>query len=177
MSIVLILICIVTHMSENVIGIFVSPGSAVAYANSAHNQIVFKVVVGYSDGRNVPLTSGGQRQVQGSWVGFDATTATATCEYPAPQGAFNIPEPATITANCYRRWPNLEGYGYSRLFLTGRHQIRPARSPRPGLTVENRRYTLTTLRLRLNRNLDDAIAPIPKKLICFYDPFKRKGMS
>jgi hypothetical protein len=101
MSVGLILICIVTacggtHMSAKVIGIFVSLGSAVAYANAAQNQIVFKVVVGYSDGRNVPLTSGVQWQVQGSWVGFDA--ATATCEYPAPQGAFNIPEPATITA-------------------------------------------------------------------------------
>jgi hypothetical protein len=103
MSVVLILTCIVTacggtHMSAKVIGIFVSPLSAVAYSNSAENQIVYKVVVGYSDGRDVPLTSGVQWQVQGSWVGFDSATATATCEYPAPQGPFNIPESATITA-------------------------------------------------------------------------------
>lgn len=85
------------HMSPTVVGIFVSPRSATAWSNSAEDHIVYKIVVGYSDGRDVPLTSGVEWQVRGSWVSFDSGTATATCKNPAPQNAFNIPEPATIT--------------------------------------------------------------------------------
>lgn len=103
MSVVVGLSCLMTacggaHMSAKAVGIFVTPRSAVAHAHSADNQIAYKVVVGYSDGRDVPQTGGVQWLAVGSWVSFDSVSATATCEYPAPQGAFNIPQPATITA-------------------------------------------------------------------------------
>jgi hypothetical protein len=86
------------HMSSKPMGIFVSPGSATAWANSAENQIVYKVVIGYSDGRDVPLTTGLDWLVEGPWVSFNSTTATATCVYPAPQQPFFGPEPAMIKA-------------------------------------------------------------------------------
>jgi hypothetical protein len=84
--------------AANPIGIFVSPRSAVAWSNSAEDEIVYKVVVGYSDGRDVPLTSGITWSVDQPWVWIDSTTATATCEYSAPQVPFFGPEAATITA-------------------------------------------------------------------------------
>jgi hypothetical protein len=86
------------QISSKPIGIFVSPRNAVAWANSVENQIVYKVVIGYSDGRDVPLTTGLEWLVEGSWVSFNSTTATATCVYPAPQQAFLGPEAATIKA-------------------------------------------------------------------------------
>jgi len=79
-------------------GIFVSPRSAVAWSNSAEAQVVYKVVTGYSDGRDVPLTSGITWSVDKPWVWLDSTTAAATCEYPAPQMPILGPEPALITA-------------------------------------------------------------------------------
>jgi hypothetical protein len=103
MIIVLTLIFLVTacgggNMSAKVVGIFVSPGNATATANSAQNQIVYKVEVEYADNHRVTLTSAVQWRVQAYWVSCDSATATATCANPAPQQFINIPEPATITA-------------------------------------------------------------------------------
>jgi hypothetical protein len=75
-------------------GIFVSPRT-----NSAEAQVVYKVVTGYSDGRDVPLTNRITWSVDKPWVRFDSTTATATCEYPASQMPILGPEPALITAS------------------------------------------------------------------------------
>jgi hypothetical protein len=44
------------HISSKPTGIFISPRGAAAWANSAEDHIVYKVVIGYSDGRDVPLT-------------------------------------------------------------------------------------------------------------------------
>lgn len=79
-------------------GIFVTPRSASAWSNSAESQVVYTVVVGYSDGHDVPLTSGITWSVDQPWVWFDSTSATATCEYPAPQMPLFGPKPANITA-------------------------------------------------------------------------------
>jgi hypothetical protein len=86
------------HISSKPTGIFISPRGAVAWANSAENHIVYKVVVGYSDGRDVPLTGGLEWLVEGPWVSFNSTTETATCVYSAPQQPFLGPEAATIKA-------------------------------------------------------------------------------
>ena len=111
--VVLTLISLVTacgggNMSAKVIGIFVSPGNGTATANSAQNQIVYKVEVEYADNHRVTLTSGVQWRVQAYWVSFDSATATATCANPAPQQFINIPDPATITATA-----TVEGQSYT----------------------------------------------------------------
>jgi hypothetical protein len=81
---------------SKVVGVFVSPGNATAYAGTAQNQIVYKAEVEYTDTHRVTLTSGLQWRVQAYWVSFDSATATATCANPAPQTFINIPDPATI---------------------------------------------------------------------------------
>lgn len=113
MIVVLTLISLVTacgggNMSAKVVGIFVSPGNGTATANSAQNQIVYKVEVEYADNYRVTLTSGVQWRVQAYWVSFDSATATATCTNPAPQQFINIPDPATITATA-----TVEGQSYT----------------------------------------------------------------
>jgi hypothetical protein len=86
------------HLTAKPIGVVVSPRSASAWSNSAEAQVVYKVVVGYSDERDVALTSGITWSVDQPWVWIDSTAAIATCEYPAPQMPFFGPEAATITA-------------------------------------------------------------------------------
>jgi hypothetical protein len=113
MIVVLTLISFVTacgggNMSAKVVGIFVSPGNATATANSAQNQIVYKVEVEYADNHRVTLTGGVQWRVQAYWVSFDSATATAICANPAPQQFINIPDPATITATA-----TVEGQSYT----------------------------------------------------------------
>lgn len=113
MIVVLILISLLTacgggNWSSKVIGVFVSPGKATAYANGTPNQIVYKVEVEYGDNHRVALTSGVQWRVQAYWVSFDAATATATCTNPAPQQFINIPDPANITATA-----TVEGQSYT----------------------------------------------------------------
>lgn len=103
MIVVLTLISLLTacgggNPSSQVIGVFVSPGIATAYAGSPQNQIVYKVEVEYADNHRVPLTSGVQWQVQAYWVSFDSATETATCANPAPQQFIGVPDQAAITA-------------------------------------------------------------------------------
>ena len=86
------------HPPAKPIGINITPHSAVAWANSSENQIVYNVEVEYSDGHSVSLTSGITWSVDQPWVRIDTPSATATCEYSAPQMPFFGPEVATITA-------------------------------------------------------------------------------
>ena len=83
---------------RTLIGIFIHPGNTSAYASSAQSHVVYSVVAGYVGGENVPLTSGVQWQVIGSWVSFDSAVSTANCERPAPPDNFLLPTAASISA-------------------------------------------------------------------------------
>jgi hypothetical protein len=79
-------------------GIFVHPRSASAYSNSNQSQVVYSVVAGYTGADDVPITSGIDWQILGSWVSFDPSSGTATCMQPAPPDNFLMPKAATVQA-------------------------------------------------------------------------------
>jgi len=81
------------------LGISVHPVSASAYAHSGQSQVVYTAVAGYSNGAEVPLTSGVEWRVTAYWVSFDSATSTANCDHPAPLDLFFNPTAASVSAS------------------------------------------------------------------------------
>ena len=81
------------------LGIFVHPVSATVYAHSAQSQVIYTAVAGYSNGAEVPLTSGVEWRVTAYWVSFDSATSTANCDHPAPLDLLFDPTAASVSAS------------------------------------------------------------------------------
>ena len=84
---------------KTLLGIFVHPVSATAYAHSAQSQVIYTAVAGYSNGAEVPLTSGVEWRVTAYWVSFDSATSTANCDHPAPLDLLFDPTAASVSAS------------------------------------------------------------------------------